>query len=130
MKQAFNDTIYTISEQGLTPYLVFELGEWHWNEQQQLDVEGCDKKIAIDYILENAEYIYFHFIKLIFRRKSVILWIYHKEKKTVVCQKGDSLFDKMNNQHIQIRGVTSDGHFFALFTIRMNSVMIINGEWE
>ncbi len=25
-----------------------------------------------------------------------------------------SLFDKMNNQHIQIRGVTSDGHFFAL----------------
>lgn len=61
MKQAFNDTIYTISEQGLTPYLVFELGEWHWSEQQQLDVEGCDKKIAIDYILENAEYIYFHF---------------------------------------------------------------------
>ena len=61
VKQAFNDTIYTISEQGLTPYLVFELGEWHWNEQQQLDVEGCDKKIAIDYILENAEYIYFHF---------------------------------------------------------------------
>lgn len=29
VKQAFNDTIYTISEQGLTPYLVFELGEWH-----------------------------------------------------------------------------------------------------
>ena len=21
-----------ISEQGLTPYLVFELGEWHWSE--------------------------------------------------------------------------------------------------
>ena len=24
------------------------------------------------------------------------------------------VIDKMNNQHIQIRGVTSDGHFFAL----------------
>ena len=115
VKQAFNDTIYTISEQGLTPYLVFELGEWHWNEQQQLDVEGCDKKIAIDYILENAEYIYFHFHTSLYLEESQsYCGFYHKEKKTVVCQKGDSLFDKMNNQHIQIRGVTSDGHFFAL----------------
>ena len=115
VKQAFNDTIYTISEQGLTPYLVFELGEWHWSEQQQLDVEGCDKKIAIDYILENAEYIYFHFHTSLYLEESQsYCGFYHKEKKTVVCQKGDSLFDKMNNQHIQIRGVTSDGHFFAL----------------
>ena len=115
VKQAFNDTIYTISEQGLTPYLVFELGEWHWSEQQQLDVEGCDKKIAIDYILQNAEYIYFHFHTSLYLEESQsYCGFYHKEKKTVVCQKGDSLFDKMNNQHIQIRGVTSDGHFFAL----------------
>ena len=115
VKQAFNDTIYTISEQGLTPYLVFELGEWHWSEQQQLDVEGCDKKIAIDYILENAEYIYFHFHTSLYLEESQsYCGFYNKEKKTVVCQKGDSLFDKMNNQHIQIRGVTSDGHFFAL----------------
>lgn len=35
----------------------------------------------------------------------------------------------MNNQHIQIRGVTSDGHFLLCYN-RMNSVMIINGEWE
>jgi len=111
VKQAFNDTIYTISEQGLTPYLVFELGEWHWSEQQQLDVEGCDKKIAIDYILENAEYIYFHFHTSLYLEESQsYCGFYHKEKKTVVCQKGDSLFDKMNNQHIQIRGVTSDGY--------------------
>ena len=40
VKQAFNDTIYTISEQGLTPYLVFELGEWHWSEQQQTTEVG------------------------------------------------------------------------------------------
>ena len=80
-----------------------------------MDVEGCDKKIAIDYILENAEYIYFHFHTSLYLEESQSnCGFYHKEKKTVVCQKGDSLFDKMNNQHIQIRGVTSDGHFFAL----------------
>lgn len=88
VKQAFNDTIYTISEQGLTPYLVFELGEWHWSEQQQLDVEGCDKKIAIDYILENAEYIYFHFHTSLYLEESQsYCGFYHKEKKTVVCQR-------------------------------------------
>ena len=69
-----------------------------------MDVEGCDKKIAIDY---------FH-TSLYLEESQSYCGFYHKEKKTVVCQKGDSLFDKMNNQHIQIRGVTSDGHFFAL----------------
>lgn len=69
-----------------------------------MDVEGCDKKIAIDYILENAEYIYFHFHTSLYLEESQsYCGFYHKEKKTVVCQKGDSLFDKMNNQHIQIR---------------------------
>lgn len=115
LKQAFNDTIYTISEKGLTPYLVFELGGWRWNEQRQLDIEGCDKKIAIDYVLENAEYIYFHFhIGLYLEKSQSYCGIYDKEKKTVVCQEGDNLFDKENNQHIQIRGVSSDGCFFAL----------------
>lgn len=37
-----------------------------------------------------------------------------RKRKLLFAKKGDSLFDKMNNQHIQIRGVTSDGHFFAL----------------
>ena len=86
---SFNDTIYTISEQGLTPYLVFELGEWHWNEQQQLDVEGCDKKIAIDYILENAEYIYFHFHTSLYLEESQsYCGFYHKEKKNCCLPKG------------------------------------------
>ena len=79
-----------------------------------LDVEGCDKKIAIDYILENAEYIYFHFHTSLYLEESQsYCGFYHKEKKTVVCQKGDSLLIN-EYQHIQIRGVTSDGHFFAL----------------
>lgn len=115
LKQAFNDTIYAISEKGLTPYLTFELGEWHWNEQQQFDIEGCDKKIAIDYILENVEYIYFHFhIGLYLEKGQSYCGFYNKEKKTVKCQKGDKLFDKVNNQYIQIRGTSSDGCFFAL----------------
>lgn len=75
VKQAFNDTIYTISEQGLTPYLVFELGEWHWNEQQQLDVEGCDKNSHRLYSGECRVHLFPFSYKLIFRRKSVILWI-------------------------------------------------------
>ena len=41
-------------------------------------------------------------------------WFIFIRKKTVVCQEGDNLFDKENNQHIQIRGVSSDGCFFAL----------------
>ena len=39
------------------------------------------------------------------------------------------MFDKENNQHIQIRGVSSDG-CFLLYYNRMNLAMIINREWE
>lgn len=115
LKQAFNDTIYNVSENGLTPHLILELGKWHWSERQQLDVEGCDKKIAIDYVLENGKYIYFHFHRGLYLEESQsYCGFYHKEKKVLVCQKGDSLLDKENGQRIQIRGVSSDGCFFAL----------------
>lgn len=115
LKQAFNDTIYNVSENGLTPHLTIGLGKWHWSEQQPLDVEGCDKKIAIDYVLENEKYLYFHFHVGLYRENGQsYCGFYHKEKKMFVCQKGDSLFDKENKQRIQIRGVSSDGCFYAL----------------
>ncbi|WP_321331666.1 6-bladed beta-propeller [uncultured Bacteroides sp.] len=116
VKQAFNDTIYTVSEKGLTPYKVFELGKWHWDEERQLEVSGCEKKIAVDYVLENVQYIYFHFHTGLYKDKNSLSYcgFYDKKTENVLVLKGDSLLDKEANQHIQIRGVSSDGSFIGL----------------
>ena len=61
IKQTFNDTIYTLSDSKIKPYLIFELGDWAWQYQDRLEEGGCEKKIMIDYALENERCIYFHF---------------------------------------------------------------------
>lgn len=116
VKQAFNDTIYTVSEKGLTPYKVFELGKWHWNEERQFETSGCEKRIAIDYVLENAQYIYFHFHTGLYNDKNSLPYcgFYDKNEEHILILKGDSLLDRKTNQHIQIRGVSSDGCFIGL----------------
>lgn len=116
LKQAFNDTIYTVTENGITPYKVFDLGKWHWDEENLLNVDGNNKKIAIDYVLENSNYIYFHFRIDLFniRNSQSYCGFYNKKTENVSVIKGDRLLDKENNQSVQIRGVSSDGSFIAL----------------
>ena len=54
LKQTFNDTIYTLSDSKIKPYLIFELGDWAWQYQDRLEEGGCEKKIMIDYALEKG----------------------------------------------------------------------------
>lgn len=115
LKQAFNDTIYTLSDNGIGPYLIFELGDWHWRYQDRLEEDGCEKKMMFDYILENEKYIYFHFHTGFYTKsRQAFCGLYYKADHKVVLMHGDKLLDTVNSQSFRIRGVSSDGCFVAL----------------
>lgn len=115
LKQAFNDTIYTLCDDRIYPYLIFELGDWKWNYKDRLEVPGCERKISIDYVLENEKYIYFHFhTGLYLNNRQSYCGLYQKESNRVTLMRGDRIFDVINNQDIQLRTITSDGCFVAL----------------
>ena len=116
LKQAFNDTIYTITEEGLEPYEVLDLGKWRWEEEEAFQTTGCNDKISIDYILESADYLYFHLRTGLYDMKNtkVFSGFYDKKKKSIALMKDETMMDEANNQKLSIRGTTADGGFCAL----------------
>ena len=115
LKQTFNDTIYTLSDSKIKPYLIFELGDWAWQYQDRLEEGGCEKKIMIDYALENERCIYFHFHTGFYtKNRQAFCGLYYKADHRVVLMCGDRLLDTVNRQSLRVRGVSSDGCFIAL----------------
>ena len=116
LKQAFNDTIYTITESGLVPHDILGLGKWHWKEDDAFLTEGCNDKLAVDYILEGNSYLYFHLRTGLYDTKGTKIFcgFYDKEKESVSLMKGAVMMDEANNQKLSIRGTSADGGFCAL----------------
>ena len=117
LKQAFNDTIYTVFASGLVPYKVVNLGKWHWPETEAFQVNGCKDRIYIDYVLENDRYIYFHFQTGLYTKaaKSYCAF-FDKEKDVVSVGASDKILECSHNLTVQIRNVSADGCFVALLS--------------
>ena len=118
LKQAFNDTIYNVTENGLEPHEVIGLGKWQWKEADAFQTNGCNDKISIDYILESNEYLYFHLRTGLYDTKNTQAFsgFFHKQTKQLSLMKGDTMMDEANNQKLSIRGTTPDNGFYALIT--------------
>lgn len=119
LKQAFNDTIYTVTEEGLESYEVLGLGKWRWEEEDAFQTTGCNDKISIDYILESDDYLYFHLRTGLYDIKNTQVYsgFYDKKKKSIALMKGAMMMDEANNQKLSIRGTTADGGFCALIPV-------------
>ena len=117
LKQAFNDTIYTVSADRLVPYKRVNLGKWHWQDDASYQVDGCKDRIYIDYVLENDRYIYFHFQTGLYTKsaKSYCAF-YDKMKKVVSVGQSDKILERSHNLTVQIRNVSADGCFVALLS--------------
>lgn len=116
LKQAFNDTIYNVTEKGLKPFDVIGLGKWHWEEKDAFQTVGCNDKISVDYILESNDYLYFHLRTGLYDLKNTKVYagFYDKETKQVSLMEGHALKDEANNQLLSLRGTTPSGGFCAL----------------
>ena len=49
------------SENKLESRLIFDLGSWHCPYEKRFDVDGCENRISIDYVLEGKKCLYFVF---------------------------------------------------------------------
>lgn len=116
LKQAFNDTIYNVTENGIEPHEVIGLGKWHWAEEDAFSTAGCNDKISIDYILECNDYLYFHLRTGLYNMKDskVFCGFYNKKSKQTSLMAGDIVKDMKNSQELSIRGNTPDGGLCGL----------------
>lgn len=114
IKQAYNDTIYTLSTSGITPHQTLSLGKWHCDEADRFQM-GTDK-ISVNYILEGNNYLYFHLCQGLYSSKPEEIYsgFYDKSKQQMSLMKGNKMRDLSNNQDLSVRAVTPEGGFCAL----------------
>ncbi|NDV58098.1 DUF4934 domain-containing protein [Bacteroides sp. 519] len=58
-KENFGDTIYTIKQNKLETYAVFNTGDYHWPVNERTNTENNNKRIIVPYVAENDKSIFF-----------------------------------------------------------------------
>ena len=62
-KENFNDTIYTVSGNELTPYIAFSTGKWHWGAEARTESKDNEKRLLVGCIFETDHTVFFQCIR-------------------------------------------------------------------
>lgn len=117
LKERFNDTIYVASENKLESRLIFDLGSWHCPYEKRFDVDGCENRISIDYVLEGKKCLYFVFQTNYYNigKTKNFYGVFDKQTHEVKISDTESILD--NNKNIcinKLQTATEDGTFLGL----------------
>lgn len=117
LKERFNDTIYVASENELESRLIFDLGSWHCPYEKRFDVDGCENRISIDYVLEGKKCLYFVFQTNYYNigKTKNFYGVFDKQTHEVKISDTESILD--NNKNIcinKLQTATEDGTFLGL----------------
>ena len=128
LKESFVDTIYTVRPGTLIPRILLDLGRWRWPYEKRNESDHSAHRIAIDYMLENAHVIYFHFHTGLYERPEDChphCGVYDKASGRTRVMKGEVLVDDLNGfLPLTVEKVSSEGEFVGL--LHMHDIL----EWK
>jgi hypothetical protein len=128
LKESFVDTIYTVRPDTLIPRILLDLGKWRWPYEKRNESDRSSNKIAIDYMLENGNIIYFHFHTGLYERPEdchSYCGIYDKRSGRTKVMKGEAMADDLNGfLPVTVEKVSSEGEFVGL--LQMSDIL----EWK
>lgn len=97
-REALGDTIYNLKGSIAQPYLAFNLGAWKMPVEKIGKKEGTEECIAITYMMETPENIYFQCIQGVYDKRKIFHGIYNKvEQTTCMDEEGKGLTDDLNH---------------------------------
>lgn len=62
-KENFNDTVYTVNRDNLQPYLVFDMGKWHWGAEARTDSKNNESRLLVGAVFETKDNVFFQCIR-------------------------------------------------------------------
>ena len=93
LHETFSDTIHHIKDFKLASYRVFNLGDRHLSMEERGKKEGNEDKLAITYVLETEDLIYFQCAKNLFGDNLKIYnGLYRKSDETVLMNEREKAF--------------------------------------
>lgn len=62
-KECFNDTVYTVEQNNLIPYIAFSTGKWHWGADARTDSKNNEERLLMTTVFETDNTIFFQCIR-------------------------------------------------------------------
>jgi hypothetical protein len=120
LKIAYNDTIYRIEGDTLSPALVLNLGKYHWDIEKR-SMKNQDGNIVPTKFLDSRRYLCFRFLTGLFHPNNIKPYIAMYDKKSGRVRIGmdaDGLTDDLTKfLPLQPMAVSSNGEYVGLITI-------------
>ncbi len=116
-KEIFTDTIYTITDQGLNPALIFNTGKWHWPEKERMHTDGTNERIFITEVSENNLFLFFQCIKGLYSGEPVLYnGLYNKKTgETKIVKNSDAIQDDLTGfMPFKPLTISTSGEFASL----------------
>ena len=119
-KEAYLDTIYTLSENKLSPYLIFNTGKYVYPAEDRYQQKENDERVKIDYVMESTTLIIFQFRQ----RGEVYTGIYNKDTQTTQIAKGQNFVNDIDHfMPLNPRNCNTDNEYVDL--VQANTIL----EW-
>ena len=119
-KEAYLDTIYTLSENKLSPYLIFNTGKYHYPAEERYQPKENDERVKIDYVMESTTLIIFQFRQ----RGEVYTGIYNKDTQITQIAKGQNFVNDIDHfMPLNPRNCNTDNEYVDL--VQANTIL----EW-
>lgn len=92
-REPFSDTIFTVKEKALEPFIVFNRGERRMPKEKEGEKEGTSQYIAVTYVMETPHVIYFQCIKDLYSKRELSNGLYNKSNGWVGVDKNMEGFE-------------------------------------
>lgn len=116
--EPYCDTIYTIKDKTLVPYLIFNTGERHFPVERQGDGNGTTDFLTMTYVMETPQVVFFQFAKGFYSKSSessMFDGIYDKQSGKVTINKRQPLTDDLTGfMPLTLHTHTTQGEFAAV----------------
>lgn len=97
-REALGDTIYNLKGSSAQPYLAFNLGAWKMPVEKIGKKESAEECIAVTYVMETPENIYFQCIQDVYGKRKIFHGIYNKvEQTTCMDKEAEGLSDDLTH---------------------------------
>lgn len=115
-KESFIDTLYTVKDNKLKPFLTFDTGSWFWPENDRGNKEDSNKRILVSYAAESDQLVFFQCIKGLFDNTVLYNGLYDKKTgETKLSKNAETIPDDLTNfMPFQLRSVSNRGEFTGL----------------
>ncbi|MDL2305557.1 DUF4934 domain-containing protein [Bacteroides sp. OttesenSCG-928-D19] len=116
-KETFIDTIYTVMNGKLLPYITFNTGKWHWPERERMSKNNNSERVFIADVSENDRFVFFQCIKGLYSDDRVLYnGLYNKKTgETKLSKYSDAIPDDLTSfMPFKPLEISTSGEFVSL----------------